>query len=138
MNPQKETILAIDDDPVFLELLAATFDKDYRVLQAKDGADGLRLAREELPHLILLDLMMPLISGLEVVRGLQADMDTRAIPVILLTGCKMAKSTENMLRDNVNVVSFINKPCSFDTLTSQVRAALDHRITAELDDKPST
>jgi len=137
MDTAKETILVADDDSDLLDLLATTFGEKYHVLQAKDGAEALQVARKELPHLVLLDIMMPRVSGLEIVRELQAEMETRAIPIILITGSNLDETTENVLRDNVNVVSFLNKPCSLETLTRQVRSALDQRIAAELEDELS-
>jgi DNA-binding response OmpR family regulator len=80
------TVLLVEDDPVILKLLEVNFDLEgYSVLLAHDGAEGIELARSERPDLIISDIMMPNVSGIELVQTLKADDATSGIPIILLS-----------------------------------------------------
>ncbi|MCL6647379.1 MAG: response regulator [Chloroflexi bacterium] len=79
------TVLVIDDDPFLRRLLAATF-RGLQLLTAADGWQGLALVRRHRPAVIVLDVTMPGVSGLEVCRALRSDPELAATPVILLTG----------------------------------------------------
>src|SRR5512136_2886779 len=79
-------ILVVDDDPETARLLRTWFrGQPYEILEARDGAAGLEAAAREKPHLILLDLRMPILDGHEVARGLKREPTTKGIPVILLS-----------------------------------------------------
>src|SRR5215216_4885240 len=87
-SPVRETplILAVDDTPENLEILSVRLEANgYTVETAEDGEEGLRRARELQPDLILLDIMMPKLDGIAVVRELKRDPVLRTIPVILVT-----------------------------------------------------
>src|SRR4051794_32543323 len=80
------TVLVVDDDPVIVKLLQVNFEMEgYDVLTASDGEEGLQRARSERPDIVLLDVMMPKMDGLQVAQALKADPDTAVIPVILLS-----------------------------------------------------
>jgi len=86
------TILVVDDDPVIQKLLAVNFEMEgYRVLTAGDGSDALAQMAAERPDVVVLDVMMPKIDGIEVVRRMRADATTAAIPVLLLSARAQAK-----------------------------------------------
>ena len=81
-----ETILAVDDDIDILELIQMSLTAEgFDVITANDGMSGLEKAKAYTPDLILLDLMMPVMDGFEVIGKLRIDEQTRAIPVIMLT-----------------------------------------------------
>ena len=83
----KNRILIIDDDPdVILYLSTVLKDNGYKTIDARDGKIGLELALKENPDLILLDLMMPLKSGIALLSDLKKNEDLRRIPVIMVTG----------------------------------------------------
>jgi len=82
---QLPLILVVDDEATNLQLLKQILRDQYRLLFAKDGARALELARQESPGLILLDVMMPGMTGYEVCRQLKADASTSSIPVIFVT-----------------------------------------------------
>jgi DNA-binding response OmpR family regulator len=87
------TLLVVDDDPVILQLLTVNFEMEgYTVLTAGDGEAGLRRAREARPDMVLLDVMMPGLTGLEVATRLRADEETSHIPLVLLSA--KAQSTD--------------------------------------------
>ena len=88
------TILIIDDDPMVLELMQAVLEPEgFIVLQAGSGREGMALAQEQRPHLIVLDLLMPDVDGFQVLDELKSDPLTASIPIMVLT-CKTLTSSE--------------------------------------------
>jgi two-component system, OmpR family, alkaline phosphatase synthesis response regulator PhoP len=82
----KFKVLVVDDEPAILELLEYNFSKKgARVTLAKNGVEGLEKAERELPQVIVLDIMMPVMSGIEMCRALKADPVLRNIPVLFLS-----------------------------------------------------
>src|SRR5438445_5579670 len=80
------TVLVVDDDPVIVKLLQVNFEMEgYQVLTAADGQEGLERAQHDRPDVIILDVMMPKLDGLEVAKALKLDAKTQDIPVILLS-----------------------------------------------------
>lgn len=81
------TILVVDDEPIIRRLIrSALEDQGHQILEASDGVLGLKLAGLEQPDLVLLDIALPQMSGLEVNRRLQSNPETATIPVLYLTG----------------------------------------------------
>src|SRR5713101_5051408 len=81
-----ETVLVVDDDPVILRLLQVNFEMDgFTVVLASDGAEALEMAKATAPDVVVSDVMMPKMNGIELVRALKADAATAAIPVLLLS-----------------------------------------------------
>ena len=108
-----ETVLVVDDDPVIQRLLHDTFEMDgYAVLVAGDGVEGLERAQADHPDLVVLDVMMPRMDGLEVARRLKADPGTASIPILLLS----AKAQEVDVRAGsaTGADDYVTKP--FDPL----------------------
>jgi DNA-binding response OmpR family regulator len=113
-------VLVVDDDVNTVELLTLYLKRDgYRVLTAYNGVDALRLAREGHPDLIVLDLMLPGIDGLEVCRTLRAESD---VPIIMLT----AKTTDQdkLTGLELGADDYVTKPFSPRELAARVRAVL--------------
>lgn len=122
-TPSTETILVIDDDPDILALLEISLTSDgFNVITANDGPCGLQNAKAEQPDLILLDVMMPQMDGLEVIKQLKDDTETRAIPVLWLT----AKSqTEDKLKGlEFGGDDYITKPFDLREVTARINAVL--------------
>jgi len=115
-------VLVVDDEPSNLQLMRKLLDQDYRLLFAKDGARAIELARVERPNLILLDVMMPGMSGHEACKHLKADPDTAAIPVIFVTA--LADAADEVTGFDVGAVDYINKPVSAPILRARVRTHL--------------
>lgn len=113
-------ILLVDDDRKTVELIKLYLDKDgYRVLVAYDGQQALQLARQRRPDLIILDLMLPVVDGLDVCRILRSE---SRVPIIMLT----AKTTEDdkLLGLDLGADDYITKPFSPRELLARVRAVL--------------
>ena len=120
----KRKVLLVEDDADVLELLSRTFQKtgEFEVMTAGDGMEGIRLARENLPDVLLLDLMLPSMTGLEVCRILKAEPATQALPIIIVT----AKSDEF---DRINgfelgADDYVVKPFSPREVVLRVKAVL--------------
>jgi putative two-component system response regulator len=115
-------ILAVDDEASNLQLLRQILQDHYRLRFAKDGPRALELVREEAPDLILLDVMMPGMSGYEVCAALKADPRTAAIPVIFVTALT---DTEDELEGfEAGAVDYITKPVSPPIVRARVRTHL--------------
>jgi len=113
-------VLVVDDDVKTVELVKLYLNRDgYRVLTAYDGVEALRLARESHPDLIVLDLMLPRIDGLEVCRSLRAESD---VPIIMLT----ARTTDEdkLAGLDLGADDYVTKPFSPRELAARVRAVL--------------
>ena len=82
---EKPTLLLVDDEPVNLRVLKQLLAADYQLIFAKNGEEAIRLTSQRQPQLILLDIMMPGLTGFEVCRILKGQDDTRHIPVIFVT-----------------------------------------------------
>jgi DNA-binding response OmpR family regulator len=113
------TVLVIDDDPVIVKLLQVNFEiEGYAVISAENGLSGLARAHDDQPDLIILDVMMPGMNGIDVARSLKESDETRAIPIILLS----AKAQANDVSLGLDVADdYITKP--FDPLELLDRVA---------------
>ena len=114
------TILVVDDDPVIQKLLAVNFEMEgYRVVTAGDGEEALAQVALEHPDAVVLDVMMPKIDGIEVVRRMRADVGTAAIPVLLLSARAQAKDIAEGL--DAGADAYMTKP--FDPVDLLERVA---------------
>lgn len=124
MNKEDITLLLVDDNSNNLKLLASVLHPEgYRLSLAKNGVNALKIAKNTLPDLILLDIMMPEMDGFDVCKKLKADPSTRDIPVIFLT----AKSdTEDIIKGfQIGGVDYITKPFRKEELVIRVRTHID-------------
>ena len=115
-------ILAVDDEASNLQLLRQILQDHYRLRFAKDGPRALELAREELPDLILLDVMMPGMSGYEVCAALKADPALAAVPVIFVTA--LNDTADELEGFEAGAVDYITKPVSPPIVRARVRTHL--------------
>lgn len=119
----RKKIIVVEDEVDILELLQFNLSREgFKVTTSRDGEDGLQKIRKEAPDLVILDLMLPSIDGIEVCRRMKADPVCRNIPVIILT----AKSEESdvILGLGVGADDYITKPFSPKELVARVRAVL--------------
>ncbi len=116
-------ILVVEDEPSQVEVLKYNLSRQgFVVTVALDGEEGLNAAREDPPDLILLDWMLPSMSGVEVCRQLRGDKATREIPVIMLTA--RSEERDKVLGLDVGADDFVTKPYSVKELIARVNAAL--------------
>lgn len=118
----KPLILAVDDEASNLQLLRQILQDHYRLLFAKDGARALELANKERPDLVLLDVMMPGMSGYEVCAALKASPLTAPIPVIFVTA--LSDTADELEGFEAGAVDYITKPVSPPVVRARVRTHL--------------
>lgn len=120
------TILVVDDEPTIRVLIRAALEgTGYRLLEAPDGASALQMARSQRPDLILLDIALPHLNGLEVCRRLKEDPATATTSILLITG--FVQQAERQAAEEVGAEAFIAKPFSPATLVVQIDNALLRR-----------
>ena len=123
MPTKKPTILAADDDVEILTLVVRQLKRmDAIVLEASDGEEALKIARRERPDLVILDVMMPGMSGWEVCRAIRDDATIAATPVLMLTG--IGERLNEMTSPLYGADDHLDKPFDFDELGVRVRALL--------------
>jgi two-component system, OmpR family, phosphate regulon response regulator PhoB len=126
-------ILVVEDEPAIQELIAANLVRaGHRVLRAGDAEAAQRLVREALPDLILLDWMLPAMSGLELARRLRADERTRDVPLIMLTARGQEQDKVQGLEAGAD--DYITKPFSPRELVARIKAVLRRRTPQATED----
>jgi two-component system cell cycle response regulator DivK len=110
-NGKAKTVLVVEDNELNMKLFHDLLEAHgYNILQTKDGIEALAMAREHHPDLILMDIQLPEVSGLEVTRWIKEDDDLKEIPVIAVTAFAM-KGDEEKIRDG-GCEAYISKPIS--------------------------
>ena len=131
----EQTILVVDDEDDIIDLLQYNLEQEgYRTISAKNGNDGIEIARQEKPDLIILDVMMPGMTGIEVCRKLRQDAYLRHTPILMLT----ARTEEETQVESLDVGAdiYFSKPISIPVLSSQIRALL--RSVTRVETPPDT
>lgn len=121
MNKRK-TLLLVDDEAINLQVLQGILGSEYRLLFAKNGQRALDLSRSESPDLVLLDVMMPEMSGHEVCQMLKQDLATRNIPVIFVTA--LSDTDDEAQGFALGAVDYITKPVSPPIVLARVKTHL--------------
>src|SRR3954468_13869222 len=119
----KPLVLIVEDEVDLVTLLKYNLEKEnFRTLSAGDGEEALLLAAEQVPNLILLDWMLPLVSGLEVCRQLRRNPRARDIPIIMLTA--RGEEADKVRGLNSGADDYVAKPFSPGELVARIRAVL--------------
>lgn len=118
-------VLVVDDNADIRAYIAESLSEQYRTLTAKDGAEGIALAQESIPDLVVSDIMMPVMDGFELCGHLKQDVRTSHIPIILLTA--KDTPTDKTRGYDLGADSYITKPFSSSLLLSRIRNLLDSR-----------
>lgn len=119
----KDRILVVEDEADILEVIRHNLSREgYEVLASRDGEEGFRLARKEAPDLVVLDLMLPGLDGVEICRRLKADPVTRAIPVVMVTA--KGEESDVVLGLGVGADDYVPKPFRPRELLARVKAVL--------------
>ena len=129
----KPTILVVEDDSAIVTLLNYNLEvSGFRVIEARDGSEGLLKIEEEQPDLVILDWMLPLVSGVEVCRRLRRAPATRDMPVIILTA--RGEEADKLQGLDSGADDYVTKPFSPAELVARVRALLRRAQPATTDD----
>ena len=129
----KAKVLVIEDDRSLAEVLSYNLKgAGYEVLVATDGQDGLLKAETKSPDLIVLDLMLPVVDGLDVCRRLRAQPATREIPIIMLTA--KAEESDEIVGFSLGADDYVTKPFSVKVLLERIKALRRRRISEGISD----
>ena len=124
-----KTVLVVEDNDLNMMLFTELLEMEgHRVLQATDGARGLAMAREHRPDLILMDVHLPEISGLDVTRRLKADAGLRHIPIVVLTGFTTDSDRQQALQAGCS--GFLGKPVSLPVFQKTVKQFIGRSAAA--------
>jgi CheY-like chemotaxis protein len=119
-TPDGATILVCDDDPSLRELVRAVLGPRYRFVEAADGTEALVLAREMKPDLIVLDVMLPGLSGIEVLETIRTEDELRDLKVVVITAWSHAEMEVQV----AGADRFVSKPFDPDELSNAVEELL--------------
>jgi two-component system, cell cycle response regulator DivK len=120
MDAKAKTVLIVEDNELNMKLFHDLLDAHgYNILQTKDGMEALDIAREHHPDLILMDIQLPEVSGLEVTKWLKDDQDLRRIPVVAVTAFAM-KGDEERIREG-GCEAYLSKPISVGKFIETIR-----------------
>ena len=126
LSEKRPRILVVDDEPLHLDLIADILGDDYDILVTTDAIDGLEIAAKQIPHLILLDVMMPVIDGFEMYKCLKADPRACDVPVIFITGRgDVAAEAEGL---KLGAVDYITKPINRDLVKARVSMQINFKL----------
>jgi two-component system cell cycle response regulator DivK len=119
-------ILLVEDNEMNRDMLSRRLSRrGFEVLVAQDGLEGLRVAREERPDVILLDMDLPVLDGWEAARRLKADETMRGIPIVALTAHAMSGDRERALEAGCD--DYETKPIAFDRLLAKIAVLIEAR-----------
>lgn len=121
----QNTILIIDDNPDVRTLVGSLFCDEYTVLEASNGTQGIQSAMYNIPDLIICDVMMPGIDGLECCSRLKAEVNTSHIPILMLTACSLDEQRVSGL--NCGADAYLSKPFNSTVLIAQVKSLIENR-----------
>jgi two-component system phosphate regulon response regulator PhoB len=120
---RKPLVLIVEDEPALATLLRYNIEKEgFRVSEAHDGEEGLLLVQEELPDLVVLDWMLPRVAGIEVCRRLRARVETKNIPIIMLTA--RGEEADRVRGLDTGADDYLTKPFLMTELLARIRAVL--------------
>ncbi len=124
-GPQKPVLLIVDDNEDIRLLIGQLMASDYTVINASDGKEGLRLAAKYIPDLVISDVMMPVMDGLELCRRVKGEVSTSHIPVLLLTACSMDEQRVQGYDSGAD--GYLAKPFNAAVLRSRCKSLIDNR-----------
>lgn len=115
----RKTLLAVDDDPVVLEAINSALGATFNILVAQDGHEGIMLAAEQKPDIILLDIMMPGFDGFSTLMLLKDNEMTKDIPIVMLTAVGKKDKIITAFRDGAS--DYILKPFKKESLIQKIK-----------------
>jgi DNA-binding response OmpR family regulator len=134
-SPSAKKILIVEDEKDILQLVKLYLEKEgYRTVTASTGSEGLAQVRTEKPDLVVLDLMLPEIDGLEICKRLRSAPDTAMLPIIMLTA--KAEESDTIIGLELGADDYVTKPFSPKTLVARVKA-LFRRLERKPEDGPT-
>ncbi|MBI3548113.1 MAG: response regulator [Elusimicrobia bacterium] len=121
---KKVKVLVIDDNKEWTELLCSALNEQYISLGALDGAQGMEIAARESPDLILCDIMLPKMTGAELLRSFQSHPVLHKTQVVMMTANRLDAATQGLFKSHPNVRGFLQKPCPLTDVLKTVQYVL--------------
>jgi CheY-like chemotaxis protein len=121
----RKKVLIVDDSQAYVNLILSVLDGRYELIQAQNAEAGLNEVSAAKPDLILLDVRLPGMDGIEFVRLLAKNADTRGIPVIVMTAYDYDSATESLLKNESAVRFFLSKLSPVETLCEKISEVLE-------------
>ena len=129
IDKDRTVVLVIDDNPDIRAMMTSLLKSEYTVLTASDGIKGIRMATKYVPDLIICDVMMPLMDGLECCRRLKNEQATSHIPVLMLTACSMDE--QRIQGYECGADAYLSKPFNAAVLTARCRSLIENRMRVQ-------
>ena len=125
MNPDKPIVLVIDDNSDIRSMVGQLLNNEYNIITASNGKEGVRMAARYVPDLIICDVMMPLMDGMECCRRIKSEVTTSHIPVLMLTACTMDEQRIEGYDNGAD--GYLSKPFSSAVLLSRCASLISNR-----------
>ncbi|MDH3992481.1 MAG: response regulator [Gammaproteobacteria bacterium] len=126
-STEKNRVLIVDDEPGNIKILASVLSADYALSVATSGAQALQIAQVQAPDIVLLDMLMPEMDGIQVCEALKSDEATKNIPVIFVTSMSDAMNEERGLE--AGAVDYISKPISPPIVKARVKIHIQNYLS---------
>ena len=130
MENKKQTILIVDDEPGNIEILSETLGDSHEILFAVSGKEALEIAAREIPDMIILDIIMPVMSGYEVLQNLKQDPFLKGIPVVFITALDQEDQETKGL--TLGAVDYISKPFNTTIVKLRVKTQLELKLQRDV------
>jgi two-component system alkaline phosphatase synthesis response regulator PhoP len=131
MTSEAKTVMVVDDIPTLLDMVAQMLDaNNYKTIKAKDGQECLDKLKEQIPDIILLDIMMPGLTTKEILGAIEKDSRLSKVKIIFLTAIHIAEAEEEGLLAGKQVVDFIQKPFTMRRLIDAIERAIKQSVFA--------
>lgn len=124
----KPLILIVDDNEDIRQYISSRLSSEYQTLMAEDGLSGFELAKRYIPDLVICDVMMPVIDGMDLCRELKQELITSHIPILMLTAC--ADDERRLEGYKIGADGYITKPFRFEMLVTRIKNLLENRALA--------
>ena len=130
MEDEKQIILIVDDEPGNIEILSETLGSSYEILFATSGKEALEIAASQIPDMIILDIVMPVMSGYEVLQNLKQNPSLKEIPVVFITALDQEDQETKGL--TLGAVDYIPKPFNTAIVKLRVRTQLELKLQRDI------
>ena len=130
MEDKKQTILIVDDEPGNIEILSETLGSSYEILFATSGKEALEIAASQIPDMIILDIVMPVMSGYEVLQNLKQNPSLKEIPIVFITALDQEDQETKGL--TLGAVDYIPKPFNTAIVKLRVRTQLELKLQRDI------
>jgi response regulator RpfG family c-di-GMP phosphodiesterase len=130
MEVKKQTILIVDDEPGNIEILSETLGDNYEILFAVSGREALEIAKRKIPDMIILDIIMPAMSGYEVLRNLKLNQLLKEIPIIFITA--LGEEDQETRGLAMGAVDYISKPFNITIVKLRVKTQLELKLQRDV------